>query len=69
MSSTPTAVRFATYPTDVTSIVGRQIMGPNTMGEYMTPVSAVYDPATNRTRVGFAYGALAVPVLDEAVSE
>lgn len=30
-------------------------MGPTTMREPLYPVSAVYDPETGRTRVGFSY--------------
>lgn len=33
-----------------------QIMGPNTMGEYLTVVEEVYNPDTDRTRLGLAYG-------------
>ena len=46
--------RFATYPGDVRHIVG-EIKGPNTLGEYLTAVTAEHDPATNTTRGGFAY--------------
>lgn len=54
--STPAAVRFLTYNGNVTEIVGQVVMGPTTLGEYLTPVSAIYDPETNKTKVGFAYG-------------
>lgn len=54
--STPTAQQWATYNGDVTEVVGKQYMGPNLLGEKLTPVVAVYDPETNKTRVGFAYG-------------
>ncbi len=46
--------RFANYPGNVEHIVG-EIKGPNTFNEYLTAVTAVYDPATDTTRVGFAY--------------
>lgn len=29
--------------------------GPNTIGEALWPVTADYDPETNKTRVGFSY--------------
>lgn len=44
-----------TYPNDHTHLAGREEpMGPNYMGEHMWPVTADYDPETNRTRVGFS---------------
>lgn len=49
-----TAVRFATYPGNVTHIVG-EVKGPNTLGEAMRAVSANYDEASDSTRVGFNY--------------
>jgi hypothetical protein len=52
--STRQPSRFATYPGDVTHIVG-EIKGPNTWGEYMTALTAEHDPATDKTRVGFAF--------------
>lgn len=47
-------VRFANYPGDARSILG-EVKGPNTIGEFLTAVAADYDPATDTTRVGFAY--------------
>ncbi len=47
-------VRFLTYPSDVRHIVG-EVKGPNAFGEYLTAVTADYDEATGKTRVGFAY--------------
>jgi hypothetical protein len=60
MSDTSTAtlpppVRFANYRGDVTHIVG-EVKGPNLLGETLTAVSAEYDSAADRTRVGFAFG-------------
>jgi hypothetical protein len=52
---TPQATRFATYPGNTTDTVG-QIVGPNTLGERFTIVSAMYDPQTDKTRCGFACG-------------
>lgn len=52
--STRAPIRFATYPGDVTGIVG-EIKGPNLWGEYLTALEAVHDPVTDRTRVGFAF--------------
>ena len=46
--------RFLNYPGDVTHIVG-EVKGPNMLREYLTAVTADYDPATDVTRVGFAY--------------
>ena len=56
MNSTDTraASRYLNYPNDVRHIIG-EVKGPNAFGEYLTAVSAEYDEATNRTRVGFAY--------------
>lgn len=43
------------YAGDRTSMVGQQV-GPTTLRDYLTAVDAVYDPATDTTRVGFAFG-------------
>lgn len=45
MSAAPSRVasRHANYPGDVRHIVG-EVKGPNTFGEYLTAVDAVYDP-------------------------
>jgi hypothetical protein len=51
----PAASGYMNYTNDVTSIVG-EVKGPNYLGEWMTAVSAVYAPVTNKTRVGFAIG-------------
>lgn len=53
-------VTWANYPGDVTAAVVELIdravpMGPNTIGEWLWPVSASFDPARQRTRVGFSY--------------
>lgn len=56
MSTTPTAQRWATYNGNTTEMVGQTLVGPNTMGEKLTPVIATYDEETNTTRVGFVYG-------------
>lgn len=48
--------RWATYPGNTTEMVGQQLVGPNTLGEKLTPVVATYDEHTNTTRVGFVYG-------------
>jgi len=47
-------LRFATYPGNALHIVG-EIKGPNTLGEYLTAVSANYQESAGTTRVGFAY--------------
>ncbi len=52
--SLPTPVRWATYPGDVTHMIG-EVKGPNLLGESLTAVSADYDAETNKTRVGFTY--------------
>lgn len=50
------AVRWANYRGNVTgSIRFDQPMGPNTLGERMWPVEAVYDPESGKSRVGFSY--------------
>ena len=53
-------VTWLNYPGDVTGGVVELIdhrvpMGPDTIGEWLWPVSASYDVATDRTRVGFSY--------------
>ena len=47
---------FANYRGDHRQILDRgdTAMGPNLMGELLWPVTADYDPETNRTRVGFS---------------
>jgi hypothetical protein len=57
MSATP--VRWLNYTADVREMVG-QVVGPNTLGEYMTAVTADYDEATGHTRVGFVFGRVEV---------
>lgn len=48
-------VCWATYPGDCRAILTEGAKGPNTMGELLWPITADYDPKTNRTRVGFSY--------------
>lgn len=43
-----------TYPGDATGILTEGAKGPNHMGESMWPVTAVHDPETDTTRVGFS---------------
>ena len=52
---TPPAARWANYQGDRTAMVGQKV-GPTTLRDYLTAVDAVYDPATDTTRVGFAFG-------------
>ena len=54
MTTTATPARFATYPGNCTHMIG-EVKGPNTLGEALRVVTADYDPATDTTRVGFAY--------------
>lgn len=53
MSTDRKANFHATYRGDCTHIVG-EVKGPTTYGQHQTAVTAVYDEATDRTRVGFA---------------
>lgn len=53
----PKASQVLHYAGDVTEHALWRVMGPNTMGEYLTCVEAHYDPETNRTTLGMAYGA------------
>jgi hypothetical protein len=46
------AVRWATYRGDCRGILDEGPKGPNTMGEYLTPVTADFDG--EKTRVGFS---------------
>jgi len=55
----PAPVRFATYPGDVTHMIG-EVKGPNTLGEPLTAVSAEYDAQTDKTRVGFTFAKVEV---------
>lgn len=54
MSGLPAPTRYATYPGDVTHMIG-EVVGPNLLGEMLTAVHAVHDLQTNKTRVGFTY--------------
>lgn len=47
--------RWATYKGDCSTAVG-DIVGPNTMNEWLTIVAAEYTPSTDTTRLGFSYG-------------
>lgn len=38
------------------------VVGPNTLGEYLTVVYSERDPAASRTRVGLAFGVYIIPV-------
>lgn len=53
-TATRTAHEHATYNGDARSILDDGPKGPNTTGELMWPVTVDYDPATNKTRVGFS---------------
>lgn len=52
-------IGFANYPGDVVEAIALDAIdgrpfGPNYMGERMWPVTADYDPTTDKTRVGFS---------------
>lgn len=51
----PKATGHMNYPGDCRHIIG-EVKGPNLLDEMLTAVDAKYDPETNMTRVGFAYG-------------
>lgn len=51
----PPAVRWCSYAGDVRSTINPLPHGPNEMSEFLTPVEATYDPATNTTRFGWTY--------------
>jgi hypothetical protein len=53
MSAGRKANFHATYRGDQTHIVG-EVKGPTTYDQWQAAVDAVYDQATDRTRVGFA---------------
>ena len=50
-----TPLRFATYSADVRESIVGHVLGPNTLGEYMRVVEAIYDDETGLTRVGFVF--------------
>jgi hypothetical protein len=59
MTDTRKPTGHANYPGNVTAAIARDIesgrpFGPSYMGEQMWPVTATYDPETDRTRVGFS---------------
>lgn len=45
---------WATYNGDTRGILTEGPKGPNTLGEALWPVTADYDPKTDKTRVGFS---------------
>lgn len=45
---------FANFRGDQRQILGEGAKGPSYTGEYLWPVTAEYDPETDRTRVGFS---------------
>jgi hypothetical protein len=47
-------VRWLNYRGQV-SVDFTEPLGPNTMGEYLWPVAAHFDPATGCTRVGLSF--------------
>lgn len=51
----PKASTWLNYPGDHRGSIG-EVMGPNTYDEFLTVTEADYDPDTNRTRLGLAYG-------------
>ena len=55
MTVIPPAQKFLNYHADVTEMLG-QVVGPNTLGEYLTCVEVTYDPSTDTSRAGFCYG-------------
>jgi hypothetical protein len=57
----PPPSTWLNYAGDQSAMTGR-ILGPNTLGEVLTVVSCAYDPQTDRSRVGLAFGVYIVPV-------
>lgn len=53
----PQPVRWLTFTGDAREAIG-QTVGPTTLGERLTAVTADYDPEAETTRVGYAYGRL-----------
>lgn len=58
-------VRWLNYAGPV-AVDFQRPLGPNTMGEYLWPVTAHRDPEKNQTRVGLSY--IAPPSLSGAQS-
>lgn len=56
------ASRHLNYRGDCRANLGR-VMGPNDLGEWLEVVTADYDPATDTTRLGLAYGPSRPPVV------
>lgn len=52
----PVATTWLNYSGDRTAEAVGKVMGPNLLGEYLTVVSAEFDEATNKTRMGLSYG-------------
>jgi hypothetical protein len=48
-------IRWCTYPGEITLDQVEPARCPNTLNELLYPVTATYDPDTNKTRVGWSY--------------
>lgn len=48
-------VVWCTYNGDVRHILDEGRKGPNTLNEYLYPVTAEFDEDANKTRVGWSY--------------
>ena len=56
----PPPSTWLNYGGDQRGLIG-QVLGPNTMGEYLTVVFCAYDERDNRSRVGLAFGIYVKP--------
>ena len=51
----PEAQQWLNFRGRMTHMIG-EVVGPNTLGEFLTCVEVTYDPVQNKTRSGFCYG-------------
>lgn len=67
MTSAVRGARHATFEGDVTAEAVGQVVGPNTLGEWLIAVDAVYNSATDRTTVGYRYAT--APEVEESLGQ
>jgi hypothetical protein len=57
----PQPSTWLNYAGDQRRLIGT-VLGPNTLGEFLTVVFCAYDERTGSSRVGLAFGVYVVPV-------
>lgn len=55
MADAPFAQKYLNFSGNMVHMIG-EVVGPNTLGEFLTCVEVHYDPNTDKTRAGYCYG-------------